>query len=289
LQDAHLSQRRDRALLTDIALYLERLGYDQAPPPSLATLQSLQQRHTAAFAFETISSLLRQPVPIDLLSLQRKLLHEGRGGYCYELNRMLLALLQQLGFQARGLTGRVVMGAPEDELTARTHLLVLATVEGVQYVVDVGFGGMVPTAPLRLDTEQIQATAHEPYRIVSHRQGYLLQAQVLGQWRAMYVFDLLPQSDIDYEVGNWYVSTHPDSNFLGQLRAARTGNGWRKTLGNGSFAIHRLDRPSERWPLPDADAVLQVLQQEFGLRLPAGPALREAIAETLQHNSPGAD
>ena len=52
--------------LTDIALYLHRLGHDRAPPPTLETLRALQQRHTATFPFETLSTLLHLPVPLDL-------------------------------------------------------------------------------------------------------------------------------------------------------------------------------------------------------------------------------
>src|SRR5690606_4816662 len=132
----------------DTTAYLRRLGFARRPAPTLATLRELQLRHTSSIAFETISTLLHAPVPIDLASLQRKVLGEGRGGYCYELNLLFLALLRELGFDARGLTGRVVMGGPEDAMTARTHMLVLVELDGRRHVTDVGFGGMVPTAPL---------------------------------------------------------------------------------------------------------------------------------------------
>lgn len=271
--------------LQDIDLYLQRLGYERAPPPTLDCLRELQRRHTAEFPFETLATLLRMPVPIDLASLERKLLHEGRGGYCYELNRMFLALLQQLGYDARGITGRVLMGGPEDALPARTHLLVLATVDGVRYIADVGFGGMVPTAPLRLDDEDAQATPHESYRIESRDGQYLLRAQVAGEWRAMYLFDLQPQGEIDYEVGNWYVSTHPESPFLGQLFVARTGPGLRKTFNNGSFAVHRLGENSVRRELADADAVIEVLRSEFGVRVPEHPQLHAALERLLARSA----
>ena len=266
----------------DTTTYLQRLGIARRPEPTLATLRDLQQRHTHAIAFETLSPLLHAPVPIDLASLQRKVLHDGRGGYCYELNLLFLALLQELGFEARGLTGRVVMGGPEDAITARTHLLVLVTLDGVRHVADVGFGGMVPTAPLLIDSTHAQSTPHEPYRIESLGDRYLLRAQVGGQWRALYAFDLQAQAQVDYEVGNWYVSTHPDSVFLGQLVAARTGEGWRKTLRNGDFAVHRLGSDTQRRRLPDADSVMSVLGSEFGIRVPRHPGLHGVINDLLQ-------
>ncbi|RDZ25966.1 arylamine N-acetyltransferase family protein [Lysobacter silvisoli] len=267
--------------LHDLDLYLRRLGYDAPPPPTLDALRELQLRHVSTFAFETLAALTHAPVAIDLPSLQRKLLHDGRGGYCYELNRLFLALLQALGYDARGLTGRVVMGGAEDALPARTHLFVQATVEGVPYLADVGFGSMVPTGPLRLDSEQAQSTPHEDYRISRRDDGYILRARVGEEWRGLYVFDLQPTAEIDYVVGNWYVSTHPESPFRGQLYAARMGPGLRKTLRNGSYAVHRLGAPSERWELESADAVLAVLRDELGITLPDDPKVYAAIAKKL--------
>ncbi|MCF5168903.1 arylamine N-acetyltransferase family protein [Pseudomonas canadensis] len=274
------------SLLTHSRLYLQRLGYDSPPAPTLQTLQDLQLRHVCTFAFENLSSLMRLPVPIDLPSVEQKVLLEGRGGYCYELNQMFLALLQELGFDARGITGRVVMGGAPDARTARTHRLSLVTLDGVRYITDVGFGGMVPSSPLLLDTEAVQATAHEPYRLTFDGQGsYTLWAQVAEGWRGLYVFDLQVQAAIDYEIGNWYVSTHPDSVFIGQLKVARLAAGKRHTLNNAHYAIHYLDRPSEKRALASADEVLQILTETFGIRVPETPSLRAVLDGLVMANS----
>jgi len=268
--------------LSNLALYLQRLGFDAPPAPTLDTLRQLQLRHTGVFPFENLSTLSGQPVLIDLPSIEQKVLHDGRGGYCYELNNLFLALLQALGFDARGLSGRVVMGQPEGAWTARTHRLSLVTLDGVRYITDVGFGGMVPTAPLMLDTPAEQLTPHEPYRIEQHEDGYTLRANVGGEWRAMYIFDLQRQEDIDYAVGNWYVSTHPESSFARQLMVARTGEGWRRTLNNGSFAIHRIGRETERRQVADVDELMGLLRSEFDIRVPREAALRRVIEGLIQ-------
>ncbi|WP_449105936.1 arylamine N-acetyltransferase family protein [Pseudomonas mohnii] len=264
--------------LTDLALYLRRLGFDAPPAPTLETLRQLQLRHTGVFPFENLTTLSGEPVLIDLPSVEKKVLHEGRGGYCYELNNLYLALLQSLGFEACGISGRVVMGQPEGAWTARTHRLSLVTLDGVRYISDVGFGGMVPTAPLLLDTADEQPTPHESYRIEPHADGYTLRARVADEWRAMYIFDLQRQEDIDYAVGNWYVSTHPESPFARQLMVARTGEGWRRTLNNGSFAIHRMGRDSERRQVADVQALIDLLQNEFDIRVPP----RATLVRTLE-------
>jgi len=268
--------------LTHLALYLQRLGFDAPPAPTLETLRLLQLRHTGAFAFENLTTLSGEPVLIDLPSIEQKVLFDGRGGYCYELNNLFLALLQELGFDARGITGRVVMGQPEGAWTARTHRLSLVTLDGVRYITDVGFGGMVPTAPLILDTDAEQLTPHEPYRIERHEDGYTLRANVGGEWRPMYIFDLQRQEDTDYTVGNWYVSTHPESSFARQLMVARTGDGWRRTLNNGSFAIHRIGRESERRQVADVDELVGVLQDEFAIRVPEHEVLRTVLERLIR-------
>ena len=249
-------------------------------------LRDLQLRHVCSFAFESLSTLMHAPVPIDLPSVERKVLHEGRGGYCYELNQLFLALLQELGFEARGITGRVVIGGPPDAHTGRTHRLSLVTLDGVRYITDVGFGGMVPSSPLQLDTEAVQATAHEPYRLTFDGQGsYTLWAQVGEEWRGLYVFDLQEQAAIDYEIGNWYVSTHPDSPFVGQLKVARLAPGKRHTLNNANYAVHYLDRPSEKRTLGSADELLELLTETFGIRVPVDTTLRQTLDGLVMANS----
>ena len=269
---------------TDSRLYLQRLGYASPPAPTLQTLRDLQLRHVCTFAFESLSTLMQVPVPIDLPSVAQKVLHQGRGGYCYELNQLFLALLQALGFDARGITGRVVIGGPPDAHTGRTHRLSLVTVDGVRYITDVGFGGMVPSSPLQLDNEAPQTTAHEPFRLTHHQGSYTLWAQVGEEWRGLYVFDLQVQADIDYEIGNWYVSTHPGSPFVGQLKAALLAPGQRHTLANARYALHYLDRPSEKRTLQTADELLGLLRDTFGIRLPDQPQLREAVERLIRMN-----
>lgn len=272
--------------LTHSQLYLQRLGYSKPPAPTLDNLRGLQLRHVCVFAFESLSTLLHQPVPIDLASVERKVLLDGRGGYCYELNQMFLALLQELGFDARGITGRVVMGGPPDARTARTHRLTLVTLDGVRYITDVGFGGMVPSGPLLLDSEADQATAHEFYRLTHNADdSYTLWAEVAGEWRGLYVFDLQVQADIDYEIGNWYVSTHPGSPFLGQLKVALLAPGKRYTLNNAHYAVHYLDRPSKKRTIKQADELLVLLRETFGIRLPVDGSLVEKIDSLIVASS----
>lgn len=270
----------------DVPRYLQRLQLDAPPPRTLAGLTLLQQRHNALLPFETLSCLLRDAVPIDLDSVQRKLLDERRGGYCFELNGGLLALLQALGFDAQPLSARVLLAAQDGELTARTHLLLRVHVDGDDWLVDAGFGSLTPTVPLRLHDPQPQATPHERYLLQRLEDGgdFMLSAESSDGWRVMYRFDLQAPAPIDNVVGNWYVCTHPDSNFPGQLRASLTGPDWRRTIGSGNYTEYRPGQAPDKRPLHDVGDVRDVLEQRFGIQLPDDPRLDPAINDWLQRS-----
>ena len=108
-----------------------------------------------------------------------------------------------------------------------------------------------------------------------------LRAKVANEWRPMYIFVLQRQEDIDYTVGNWYVSTHPQSSFTKQLMVARTGEGWRRTLNNGSFAIHHMGQDSERRQVADVEELIGVLESEFDIRVPTHPTLMRTLERLI--------
>ncbi|MCC7250749.1 arylamine N-acetyltransferase [Hyphomicrobium sp.] len=267
----------------DIAAYLARIGYGGPTTPSPDTLAALQSHHVEAIAFETLAMVLGERVHLDLPSLQRKILLEGRGGYCFELNLLFLHLLRALGFDARPLTGRVIMHEPEEAWTAsaRTHVLILVTIDGVRYTVDVGFGGMTPTGPLRLDSEDEQQTPHDPYRLTRRGETYTLRARIGPNWHHYYTFDLAPQADIDFEVGNWYVSTHPASPFRKRLLAARVEPGVRYALRGADYARHRVGAESERRTIENPNDAIALLRTVFRINVPASAELETALASVL--------
>lgn len=266
----------------DIPRYLRRLQLDAPPPATLAGLTLLQQRHNALLPFETLSCLLRDAVPIDLDSVQRKLLVDRRGGYCFELNGALLALLQALGFDAQPLAARVLLSATDGALTARTHLLLRVHVAGEDWLVDAGFGSLTPTVPLRLHERAAQATPHEAYRIDRDGEAFTLLAEGSEGWRRLYCFDLQAPEPADNVVANWYVCTHPASSFPGQLRASLTGPDGRRTIGSGQYTEYRPGQPPHKRPLRDAADVRQVLHDAFGVQLPDDARLDPAITAWLQ-------
>lgn len=268
----------------DLDSYLQRIGYSGSAAPTLKTLEAIHHRHTETFAFENLSPFLGLPVPLDVHSLQQKLVREGRGGYCFEQNLLAGHALRALGFRVAGLAARVVYNIPEGVTLPRTHMLLRVEIESATYIADVGFGGLTLTGPLRLERDVEQSTPHEPFRLAQAGGGFLMQAKIAGIWKTLYHFSLEEQAPPDYEMMNWYVSTHPQSRFVTTLIAARPGSNCRHALLNSELAIHHLDGRSERRVLSSVAELREALEGPFRLTLPDTPKLDAALQRLLQQH-----
>lgn len=264
--------------------YSSRIGYTGPLPPTLETLQQLHERHPDAIPFEAIDVLMDRGVDISPNAVEDKLVHAGRGGYCFEHNNLFKRVLESIGFYVEDLSARVRWNAkPGARPNPHTHMALRVMVDNEPWLVDVGFGGCVLTTPLRMNTTEPQATQHEPFRLVPFGPGLLLQVLIDKQWRAVYDLSLETCVTSDYEMANWYTAAHPDSHFRHNMMVARTTPTARYTLLNGRFTIRDSDGNSQRIAL-DADGIEQTLRDTF--RLPVQPDWRPVIerAASLTRN-----
>jgi N-hydroxyarylamine O-acetyltransferase len=255
----------------DLEAYLARIGYTGSRTPDFATLAEVHACHAGTIPFENLDILLGLLIATDLPSIERKLVGDRRGGYCFEQNALLGAALRQLGFAVTPLIGRVRWQIPDDVPTPLVHqLLRVETTDAGPYLADVGFGSMSLRRPLRLTYDTPQAGCLEPRRLV--RRGALVahQARIGETWGDVYTFTLEPVPAVDLELGNWYTCAHPQSAFRHNLRASLTLEDRRHTLLNRELTVRHADGRVERRAIMDPEELLAVLAEYFGLRLPAG-------------------
>src|SRR6266511_3875640 len=136
----------------DLAAYLGRIGLTRPLAADLESLAAIQWAHVTHIPFENLDILLGRGIAIDLPSVVAKLVRGGRGGYCFEHNALLAAVLEELGYGVTRLAARVRWMATGP--TPRTHMLLGVDVppgpNAERYLVDVGFGGTCPTVPMPL-------------------------------------------------------------------------------------------------------------------------------------------
>ena len=258
-----------------LARYLSRIGHAGPVAPTLEILAALQAAHIAAIPFEAIDALTGAGIDIGADAIDAKLIGQRRGGYCFEQNSLFLRALRAIGFDAEGLLGRVRWMLPDAAPpTPRTHMVVRVTIDGRRWLADVGFGAAVPPQPLAMDSEEPQITRHESYRVVRHGAEWQIALSIEGQWRTLYRIEDMPPPAIDYELGNWYTSTHPDSHFRHQLIAARTTAEARYGLRDNRLTTRLADGRIDRRYL-SADEIERILSEIF--LLPVRPHWRGAI------------
>src|SRR3954464_14618414 len=101
---------RKESELFDLDAYLARIEYSGPRDATAKTLRAVHRAHATHIPFENLDILLGKSIPLDLPSLQRKLVHDRRGGYCFEQNALLAAALESLGFKITRLAARVRFG-----------------------------------------------------------------------------------------------------------------------------------------------------------------------------------
>jgi len=266
----------------DLDAYFQRIGYADGPrAATLDTLRAVHLHHAQSIAFENLDPMSGHPVKLDLPSLEGKLIHAGRGGYCFEHNLLFSHVLRELGFRVTGLAARVLWNAPEGVIRPRSHMLLRVDFGAEPYIADVGFGGQTLTGPLHLIKDVVQPTPHEPHRLIGQDGDFVLQTQLHDTWKSLYRFDLQEQFQVDYEVSSWYLSNHPQSPFVTNLLAARPIPGERYGLFNNQLTVHRLSGNTEHHRLRSADEIRAALQTHFGLQVPVDSGIDDALARLM--------
>ena len=210
---------------------------------------------------------------LDLASVQAKLVEASRGGYCFEHNLLFRYALQAIGFQVTGLAGRVRwMSPPDSPLGPKTHMMLKVDLADGAYLVDVGFGACLLDAPLQLKTDVEQTTALGTYRLTASDGLFLLSAKQQAGWRDMYVFDLQPQIQADYELGNWFTSTSPVVPFTTRLVMERIAGSQRFKLVNRQLSTEARDGEvvAER-TLQNASELSEAMRDVFKVTPPVRP------------------
>lgn len=275
----------------DLDAYLQRIGWTGTPPRAdLTSLQRLVALHTATIPFENLNPWLGLPVLLGPAALHDKLVRDQRGGYCFEHNGLLLAVLQSLGFQVERLGARVLWGLPAPQPTPRTHRVLKVMVDDEAWIADVGFGGLTMTGAIRFEADVPKATPHERFRLQHrpddvlgdwHLQAELSTGDGAPEWRTLYRFTPHPQDALDDEMANHFTATHPGSRFVLHLVAARALPDRRLALFDRELRVHRVGRESELRVLAGPDELRRVLIQDFGLRLPEHPGLEARLASVF--------
>lgn len=275
----------DRTICED---YLARIGVEWPRRPDAETLASLQEQHILSIPFENVDCFRRRPLPMGEGAV-RKIVQEGRGGGCYELNSAMGLLLESVGYPVTIMGGRISDG--KGLSFPLRHLVLRVEADGVSWLVDVGFGfgsDRNSRRPLRIDHSAVQSDPQGDYQLVNTADGDI---DVLRNERLLYRIERHPRSVGEFAATLWWFLTSPGSDFLQGMFCIQPTRSGRLSLRDRTLT-RVVDGEKTRAELPDTDEVRKVLAAEFGIEVddipdllaaPAtiAPAMSEQVAGTF--------
>lgn len=245
--------------------YLQRIHFSGDLTPSLQLLQQLQKQHLLHIPFENLSIHYQQNIELDINQIYQKVVVNHRGGFCYELNGLFYALLQQLGFEVKRISARV-FSKEKGYGQEFDHLAVVARIDGIDYLTDVGFGEFT-FAPLQITLDIPQKDNRGTFKIEKHDETYLQASQLVeGEWQPQYIFTLLPREYQDYTDMCHYHQTSPLSHFTQNRLCSLATEEGRITVSGNDLKI-KTKQETQKLPLKNEQEFEQILWEFFQIKL----------------------
>lgn len=265
----------------DVERYLRRIDAPLDPDgePTLERLTTLQRHHLLAVPFENLDVVVGREISIDRDAHYRKVVEEGRGGFCYELNGLFDWLLGELGYTTRFVEAQVNEG---DGFSRRfAHAAVLVDLDGDGppahrdgwYLVDVGFGDFA-RQPLPL-TGEPRTDVGGTYRVRALEDGRY-ETQYRGprpgesdpdvdpdEWVTRYRLTPADRPGEAFEAACAWTQTSPDSMFTDRLLCSLATEAGRVTLSENRLTVTRGDEKTKS-PV-DPEERRSVLRERFDL------------------------
>jgi arylamine N-acetyltransferase len=258
--------------------YLRALGVD-ARPPGLDALCELTAAHLHRVPFENLSKLLhRRDRRMRLPALDRFLdgiEAHGFGGTCYSNNYHLSLLLAHLGYDVR------LCGA--DMSKPDMHVVNVVTLEGCEYLVDVGYGAPFDAPmPLGRAGDFLVALGDDRYVLKPRTPDGRTTLEQYRDGKLRHGYRINPRARrIEEFAGVIEASFAEQATFMNALVIVRFRTGASRDLHN--LLLRECEGPRQRTrELPDAGALPAVIEEQFGIE--AGIARRALDGVDLSRN-----
>jgi N-hydroxyarylamine O-acetyltransferase len=245
--------------------YLNRIGLGgEDVTLDVAGLMLLQRQHLLNIPFENLDIHWKRPIVLDTERFFHKIVEEGRGGFCYELNGLFNELLNSLGFKTHLVSARVSTGDGNFS-NEYGHAAIIARAGGGEYLVDVGFGAFT-AAPLKMVLDEEQEDGTGTY-VIRERTGLYLMVlkKEDREWKAEYTFVPIARDLAEFAGMCDFHQTSPESHFTrGKVCSLMTPGG-RKTLTDKKFIVTRREERSEA-DVGSEEEFEEILEREFGIK-----------------------
>lgn len=247
---------------------LARVGLADGPLPGtdLAGLRAVTRAFIAHVPYENLAVQLGESQPLEVQQLVARVLRGGRGGYCFEANTVLMALLQSLGFTVERRLG--IVGEPSARMAGApvNHMALVVTLAGGErWLADAGLGEG-PVEPVRLLPGTVRVgefTWHVERRPDGWWVGAHELCSIAGFW-----FGDRPAALAEFQPHHRRLSTSPESSFVQTLVVQRPAADHLRTLRARTLS-RVTPEGRERRRLESAAELAEALESWFGIEVAA--------------------
>jgi N-hydroxyarylamine O-acetyltransferase len=244
---------------------LSHIGIDHRPDHDAAGLARVHRAYVSSLAYDGITAQLGEHSEIDPYRLVERTLTTGRGGYCFEINTILLTLLRELGFgverreavvdQREAFAG----GAPTNHLA-----LVAATEDGARWLCDAGWGEG-PLEPLPLAAGRYErGPLHWTIEREANDSGWWIAQHEWGSTPGFHMGDEAVGLDT-FAPHHHRLATDPDSSFVRTLVVQQPGADRVTTLRARTLTVKGPDLDVPDVVVGSEDELATTLQDVFGI------------------------
>lgn len=249
-----------------ISRFFQRIGMDPQTviEQSAAFLGAVQTNCVLHIAYENLDILANRPLDLSPDALYEKIVLNGRGGYCFELNGLLSHMLREMGFTVSERFSRFLRG--ESSVPMRRHRVVVVHLEDGDYLCDIGVGQIAPRLPLKIEENTVQTQNGETYRFAKDaRHGWILWELHHDEWREYICFTADAAYDVDFWQPSFFCEKHPDSPFnKSYMLAIKTPNG-RRTIDGCTYKVFEGEKLVHMEENLSEERLYSLFQNEFYL------------------------
>lgn len=241
---------------------LGRIGLNAVPAHDAAGLRTVHRAFVSHVPYEALAVQLGEYEPLDGDRLVARVLHGGRGGYCFEANTVLATLLHTLGFTVECRQGIVGPRDARAQGEPTNHMaLIVDTPDAGRFIAEAGLGEG-PLYPLPLVEGPVSAGAFE-LRVERDHGGWWVASHAYGSFPGFWFADR-PATLSDFAPHHLRLSTSPQSSFVKTLVVQRPFDDRIVTLRSRTLFVDGPGR-RERVLLNDAGAFTATLRERFGI------------------------
>lgn len=248
-----------------IKKYLERIGITEDAQISEEWLQKMIFQNLTHVPFENLDTIEKGIAPsLEDEDIYRKVVEERRGGWCFELNKVFMRLLQSIGYEAYPVAVRIIWMRPA--LTAPTHRATIVTMGDQFYYVDIGYGGPGPKGLVVLK-EGVQVIGGVKFNVVNlHGNVWQIEREYEDVFSPMLHFELKEIPEIDFNLPNFYCAKNENVIFSGRIVCNLMTEDGNIGFNDKVLTIKKGDEVTTT-EYQTKDEILSVLKQYFGLEL----------------------